>query len=173
VLVAITGTPGTGKSSACEVLSRKGFQIIDLNELAEEKGLVRHLKKRDSPGIVDINRLKRIKLPGDDTVFIYSHFAHYINSDMVIVLRCDPRTLETRLKARGWKKTKIRENIEAEAIDLITVEAMENCDRVYEIDTTSYNADKTAHQILDIVKGKVTGHEPGKINWSEDILSWY
>ena len=33
VLVAITGTPGIGKSSACDVLAKRGYVIVDLDEV--------------------------------------------------------------------------------------------------------------------------------------------
>lgn len=171
--VAITGTPGTGKSSVCRELSRLGFVVVDLARLAREKRLAKSQKKRGAPAIVDVERLRKVILPEGDPLFLVSHFSHLLDLDMTVVLRCSPAVLESRLRTRGWAKRKIRENLEAEAIDLITVEAMRRCDRVYEVDTTSTTAREASRQILEIVHGAVKGHEPGRIDWSEEILSWY
>src|SRR5207249_102365 len=39
MLVAVTGTPGTGKTSACEVLSARGYVVVDLDEIARGAGM--------------------------------------------------------------------------------------------------------------------------------------
>jgi len=171
--VALTGTPGTGKTSIGGELSRQGHRVVDLAALAEEKGFVRHPARGDGPGIVDVEALNKAGLPGEGLVFLSSHFSHLIDVDVVIVLRCSPKVLTSRLKGRGWGDRKIRDNVEAEAIDLITVEAMERCRRVYEVDTTSISAEEAARQIIEIVNGAVEGHEAGRIDWSEEILTWY
>ena len=44
--------------------------------------------------------------------------------------------LEMRLKSRGYSEEKIKENIEAEALDVILVEAFEWCKKVFEVNTT-------------------------------------
>src|SRR5438094_7894790 len=40
VIVAITGTPGTGKSSICSVLGRRGYFIVDLDQEARAGGCI-------------------------------------------------------------------------------------------------------------------------------------
>jgi adenylate kinase len=171
--VAITGTPGTGKSTVCEVLSREGHKVVDLSDLAWKGGLIESPDEPGLPAIVDIERLDELPLPAGDPVFIYAHFAHLLGADTVVVLRCSPSVLRFRLLERGWNEKKIRENLEAEAIDLITVEAMEKNKNVYEVNTSSIGPEEAARQILEIVKGSVKGHEPGHVDWSEEILSWY
>lgn len=173
MLVAITGTPGTGKSSVCRELVRRGFTVVDAARLAFEKGFAVRPKRAGAPAIVDIQRLRRVPLPKGDLVFISSHFSHLLKSDIAIVLRCSPSVLKARLESRKWRKEKVMENVEAEAIDLITVEAIQRCKKVFEVNTTSIDGKEAARQILEIVKGSVKGHEPGRIDWSEEILSWY
>jgi adenylate kinase len=173
MIVAITGTPGTGKSSVSSELIRRGFTVVDAARLAHEKGLVARPKRKGAPAIVDIERLRQVPMPKVDLIFITSHFTHLLRSDIVIVLRCSPSVLKARLERRKWRKEKVRENVEAEAIDLITVEAMQRSKKVFEVNTTSVDAKEAARQILEIVKGSVKGHEPGLVDWSEEILSWY
>ena len=35
-VVAITGTPGTGKTTVAEILRKRGYRVFSVNELAEE-----------------------------------------------------------------------------------------------------------------------------------------
>ena len=39
--------------------------------------------------------------------------------NIAVVLRSRPSVLRSRLEARGWHSEKVRENVEAEAIDVI------------------------------------------------------
>jgi len=44
---------------------------------------------------------------------------------------------------------------------------------VFEIDTTDATPEETAVSILAIVQGKTQGHEPGSVDWTSEVLSWY
>src|SRR5438093_193638 len=81
--------------------------------------------------------------------------------------------LRSRLEARGWPPEKVRENVEAEAIDVILQGAVGRLAFVYEIDTTTLTAEQTATAVLGILQGKAEGHAPGSVDWSEEVLSWY
>lgn len=170
--IAITGTPGTGKTSACRVLVNRGYVALDLNLEAERLG---HLGPPDGDGVreVDTEGLARDLEPAAKVTFLYSHFAHLLPSNIVIVLRCHPKFLRQRLEARGWSPAKVRENVEAEAIDLITQEAVEGGAPVFEIDTTTFTPDQTATAILEILQGQTRGREPGAIDWTDEVLSWF
>ena len=58
--------------------------------------------------------------------------------DLVIILRCRPDILKSRLVKRGYRGEKIQENVEAEALDVILVETLEihPPGHILEIDTT-------------------------------------
>ena len=93
--------------------------------------------------------------------------------NLALVLRCRPSVLRVRLEARGWPAEKVRENVEAEAIDVITQEAVGRLPFVYEVDTTDLTVERTADAVLAILQGKTEGHEPGSVDWSSEVLSWY
>lgn len=172
VRIAITGTPGTGKTSTCKVLADRGYVALDLKAEAARLG---HLGSADPDGIqeVDVDTLARdLETPAKVT-FIYSHFAHLLPSNVVIVLRCHPKVLRQRLGSRGWKPEKIQENVEAEAIDVITQEAVEGGAPVFEVDTTSATPNQTADTVLALLQGMTKGHEAGSIDWTDEVLSWY
>ena len=172
MIIGITGTPGTGKTSACALLTDVG--ILDLNELIKTEGL--HLgidEERDSL-IADMDavydRVCEIVHDGrDGYLTIEGHLAHHI-SDIAIVLRLSPDELELRLKERGYPEAKVQENVLAETIDVILVEAVEWCERVYEIDTTGMTVEEVAgaiREILDAIDRGVVidGYRPGSVDW--------
>ncbi len=173
MLVAITGTPGTGKSSVCEVLARRGYTIVDLDDVARSGGFVTGHDEARQTDEVDVDALREsLRVPAK-IAFLKGHFSHLMDVNVAVVLRCRPSVLRTRLAKRGWPESKIRENVEAEAIDSILQDAVDRLDLVYEVDTTTRQADETAGEILAILGGKSVGHEPGSVDWSGEVLSWY
>ena len=173
MLVAVTGTPGTGKSTACDVLARRGYTVVDLDEVARSGGfIVGHDRKRGTDE-VDVDALRdHLQIPAK-IAFLRSHYSHRMNVNIAVILRCRPSVLRRRLEARGWAPEKVRENVEAEAIDVILQEAVARLPFVYEIETTELAPDRTADGILAVLQGKTQGREPGSIDWSHEVLSWY
>ncbi len=94
----------------------------------------------------------------NEVIILESHLAHYI-ADIMIILRVYPPELKMRLKTRGYSEEKIRENIEAEALDVILVEAFEWCKKVFEIDTTGKSIEETGQDIEKIVDHILSGNE--------------
>ena len=107
----------------------------------------------------------------NEVIILESHLAHHI-ADVVIVLRAYPPELEMRLKTRGYSEEKIKENIEAEALDVILVEAFEWCKKVFEINTTGKSIEEVGQDIEKIIDNILNGNEeelseykPGSIDW--------
>lgn len=152
--VAVTGTPGTGKTTAT-ALAETPLSTVHLNEAIREHDLVvGHDDERDS-AVADIDALVAW-LDGRDDILVESHLAHYVPADRVIVLRCHPETLEERLAARGESPASIAENAESEALDVVLTEAVERHgeDRIYEIDTTNREPEAVAADIEAVVAGE-------------------
>ena len=66
-----------------------------------------------------------------------------------------------------------RENVEAEAIDLILSESLETCLFVFEIDVSELSTEAIADAIERIMKGEVDDYPPGKVDWSMVVMNWY
>jgi adenylate kinase len=174
MLVAISGTPGSGKTSVCEKLREDGYEVVDLNKLAFETESVVGVDPERDVDIVDTDALReKVKELKNDLVFLDGHFSHLMGVDLSIVLRCNPDELKKRLEAKNWNKEKVRENVEAEAVDAITVESVESDVDTLEVDTTQRSADQTEKAILKIVNGDSEEFRVGQIDWSEVILDWY
>lgn len=174
MIVALTGTPGTGKSSVSSVLRKKGYSVVDLNRIIKQHNFTLGYDKERRCRVVDIKKLDNyIQKQNKNLIIVEGHIAHLLSVDTVIVLRCSPKTLKERLEKRKYSKKKVMENVEAEILDVITVESLERCKNVYEIDTTKLCKEKIAEEIKGILSGKFKNYKVGNIDWSEEILEWY
>ncbi|MFA5416554.1 MAG: adenylate kinase family protein [Methanoregula sp.] len=163
MMCGLTGTPGTGKSAIAAELERRGHRVVRLNDLADQY-LDSEDEDRDAR-IIDVDRMADEFVPVDG--FIEGHFAHVIPCDRIVVLRCRPDELRKRLKRRAYSKGKIRENVEAEALDCILCETVDEYDphQILELDTTSRDPVWCADQIEQFVKGEIPASF-GQIDWS-------
>ena len=152
--VAVTGTPGTGKSTAVDLLD-SDLEVLQLNETIREAGLTTgHDEERDS-AVADMDALADY-LDGRESVVFESHLAHHFPADRVVVLRCHPEQLTERLRERGEPAATVEENVESEALDVILAEAVERHgdEGVYEMDTTDRTPAETAAAIDAVVAGE-------------------
>ena len=168
--VALTGTPGTGKSSAAEILSGRGYAIRTVEELARRHCV---LETDGKDRIVDTEKLSDALEMPSGIVIIEGHLAHHLPNELCIILRCHPEELRKRLLSRKYPREKLLENLEAEAIDIILTEALETCEKVCEVDTSGMISEKVADTIESIINGEGNKHPPGKIDWSGAVMDWY
>jgi adenylate kinase len=165
--LALTGTPGTGKSTVADLINA-GFSIIHVNDLVKDRYNLGPDEERgclvaDIPGLsVYVEGLK-----GD--AILEGHISHLLPADLVVVLRSSPDTLRRRLGARGWSRAKVQENVEAEGLDIILVEAMHAHKKVYEIDTTNMTPMQVRDAVLEIIGG-TDKYRPGSVDFSEEAF---
>ncbi|MHC1626752.1 MAG: adenylate kinase family protein [Methanoculleaceae archaeon] len=162
-MIAITGTPGTGKSETAAELRRRGYRVISAKETMDD-----HLIGRDDARdtmIVDEEAWAASFEPVDG--FVEGHLTHLLHADRVVVLRCRPDRLRERLAQRGYSPEKIRENVEAEVLDAVLIETLEWHERedVLEIDTTDRSPADVADEILRFIHGERSG-AAGTVDWS-------
>jgi len=180
--VAVTGTPGTGKSTATtrlaervdagEYADRSGdaagdpalepdrVDVVHLNDVIESEALYDGVDEERDSVVVDLDALAAWvdeHVAGTDAtvVVLDSHLAHHLDVDRVAVLRCHPDSLEVRLRDRGEPAAKAAENAESEALDVVLGESVDahGTDAVYEIETTDADPDAVADAIATVVTG--------------------
>ena len=157
----------------CAALSSRGYAVVDLDEVARREGFIVSRDAARSTDEVDVEKLRKALRVPAKIVFLKSHYSHLMDVDIAVILRCRPTVLRSRLEARGWPPAKIRENVEAEAIDVILQEAVARLQSVFEVETTDATPERTAGAVLAILQGRTEGHEPGSVDWSHEVLSWY
>ena len=166
--LALTGTPGTGKTTLAQMLGKPLVRLSDYYEACSDG--------RDKGGewLVDLERLAQAveRDAGPETV-IEGHLAHRLGlCETVAVLRCHPEELQERLTSRDYTEAKMRENLEAEAMGIITAEALETEVNVHELDTTGQPLATSATELESILAGGKS-YPPGQIDFSEAILGGY
>jgi adenylate kinase len=177
--IALSGTPGTGKTAVAKVLSKHGYTIVPLHKLAKENNCIVGFDKERDSELVDVDKLNTVikkNFTTDTLVFFEGHLGHLLKTmENVIILRCHPKELKKRLKKKKWSEKKIKENIDAEIIDVILCEAVEQhqTKNIFEIDTTKKTIESVTEAIIEIVNKKFQPIKPyriGQIDWSEEIL---
>lgn len=175
-LIALTGTPGTGKTSVSAELRGRGYEVVDIhahlkaNDLLREKDEARDTYEVDIDGLdMSLNEFREHDTP----VFLDSHLSHYVDCSTIIVLRCEPHVLANRLRARGYGPEKVKENVQAEILDIILCEAVDSGIPVFEIDCTSGTPQGVADGIEQIIKGNGDGFAPGHTDWTEEMDEWF
>ncbi len=148
MIITITGTPGAGKTHIAKGLANKNWKYIDLNALIKKEKLYDCYDKKADTFDVDTERLKKLDerfskyiekeisvkkeltaaelkniIKKNKGILVDSHLSHYLNSDLCIVVKADIKTINNRLKKRGYPVDKIKENIESEIFDICLEEA--------------------------------------------------
>src|SRR3989344_2290231 len=114
MIIAVSGTPGTGKTVVSKMIAKKlDANLITIkNIIKKEKVPFKNDKERKTK-IIDIKDLKSAVLKninnGKNNI-IEGHLSHLIKSDVVIILRCNPEVLKKRLTKRKWTMKKIKKN---------------------------------------------------------------
>ena len=164
--IALTGTPGTGKTTVASLLP---YDVIDINTLVRE-GFSLGVDPERGCLEANMNGLEeRLKeLDTESITILDGHFSHHFTAQ-AIVLRLHPKELKKRLETRKYNEKKINENLEAEALDIVLAEAVEICKCVDEIDTTDKTPEEVARLILGVIKGEIR-LPPGGVNWLKDFL---
>lgn len=164
VKIAVTGTPGTGKTTVAQKLADKGYDIIHLKDYFEENDIGEKINGEREIEIEEMNQSLENEDFFENTV-IEGHLSHNYQVDICIVLRCQPDKLKKRLSTREYSERKVQENIEAEKIDIVLSEAVQKQEIVIEINTTEKTVEETVKKIIEkIEKGE---NDYSNVDWTE------
>ena len=174
--IFITGTPCTGKTTVSEVLSDSlNCRLIKINDLAIENDFVLGIDEDKGYKVIDIDALNgkvsEIISSSDELIVFEGHLAHLCSdADKVIVLRVHPDILRSRLEGRDYSQSKIRENLEAEAMGVCTAEAFDEYgDSICEIDVSDLTVDEIVVEISEVIRGN-REYPVGEVDFMEWLL---
>ena len=186
--VAVTGTPGTGKTTAVERveanldamdlntvdfdavdLNTVDFDVVHLNDVIREEGLYEGRDEARGSLVADLDAVGEY-LEQYESCLVESHLAHHFDADRVVVLRCHPDELRRRLHERDEPDAKIEENAESEALDVVLAETVDRhgMDRVYELDTTDQSPEEVAAEIGSVLADE-RGPRAGIVDFTDAI----
>ncbi|MCL2142095.1 MAG: adenylate kinase family protein, partial [Methanimicrococcus sp.] len=177
--IALTGTPGTGKTAVSKKLEEEGYKILHLTDFIEEKNIPSEYDSDRDCLVVDMVALERAVYKYQDdlthefcksyfeknmtpadfytspanlpVLIIESHLAHYL-CNYSIILRTHPHALKIRLDERGYSEKKVMENVLAESIDVVLCDCFDYCHRIYEINTTELPLSETVNCVKELVQ---------------------
>ncbi len=173
-VIVVTGTPGTGKTTFAKDLSRRmRAKMIQLSSFIIRGNMIQGKDRNRDTLIVDERRLRlalsHVLNDLDGCAVVEGHQILGIvpkKIRLAFVLRCNPHELGERLHRRGYKTAKIRENVEAEILDVCLVEAINwfGEKSVREIDTTGKPTSQAVDEAWSILFEERTGML-GQIDW--------
>lgn len=178
--IAITGTPGCGKTTLCTQATEEGISVQAVAVIAFRHGLLGSPDPEDGAAPIDTEALAESLAASEweerseTTTLIDGHLSHHLPIDAVVLLRCHPEVLQQRLINRGYSESKVNENVEAELIGAIAAECLtsseENGTPMLEIDMTATQA----RDVLGIVSAWMAdGFKPrmpdAPLDWIEQL----
>jgi adenylate kinase len=177
--VLITGTPGTGKTTVSRLLATElRACYVELNILLKRKGIDYTYDEKRKTRIVSVKRLhialRKAAAREDHGLVIDSHVAlgpgRLPKVVRAVVLRCNPTILEQRLERKRWSKSKIRENLQAEILDICLWDAVKNYgwNTILEIDTTKKAPRQVVQLIMKNLCKKRIQNQP-TVHWLSDL----
>lgn len=175
--MAVTGTPGTGKTMVCRELEKMGFPVIYLTSYLDEKKLLSERDVNADTWLVDMKRVrehfdKKKELQSKRWMIVDSHLSHYLEVDAIVLLRCHPEVLRERLGCRNYSTKKINENVECEMVDVIASEVRDTPIPAIEIDTTHKKPEKVADDIIMFIDSDAKYddfQQPCSVDWLKSI----
>ncbi len=171
MIISISGTPGTGKTSVAAGLAKSlNMKLLNAADIKTK----RTWDKKRKVWIIDVDELHKAALHLGNNIIIEGNLAHFLKADLTVILRCRPDILEKRLSKKKFSKSKIKENVAAEILDVILIEAIQKHQQrkkpsIIEIDTSKMKVDRTVDIIKRLLNNYLqqNSYKPGKIDWTK------
>ena len=171
--IAVTGTPGVGKSTfANELVKHTELPLRSLEDIATEYNCLAGIDEIDHTLLVDTECIAGIHNFLSTPLVIDGHLSHYIPTDVIIILRCHPTTLWQRLFDRGYSQEKIDSNVEWEFISGTRSEIEQGSGAaILEIDSTSRGVDSLCKEVIHWLMNLETGQEA--THSQKEPIDWF
>ena len=170
--LALTGTPGAGKTTIASLLADVGYQVETMEEIAERFGCIDDVDSQDGARPIDIDDLNA-KIHSEwkndpiKSIVVDGHLSHFLPVDCVVILRCSPSVLRKRLTGRSYEEQKISGNVDWEILGSAWAEIDDTVPAI-EFDTSSDGVEVVFQGIMDWVADDFKPRRPLRlIDWIE------
>ena len=180
--IAVTGTPGCGKTSMCEAgrihLQEQGEEIAvqTVKELADAAGALGAADPEDGAAPIDVELLReQLATDWNDApsrvTLVDGHLSHLLAVDAIVIIRCEPSLLAARNEARGWPEQKVTENSEWELLGGPWNDWEEWADTpVLELDSSEVSPERSFSVLLEWAGNGFKPERPEQsIDWIERL----
>jgi adenylate kinase len=172
-VLALTGTPGVGKTTVASWLQAQGWGLLSVADLADSHGCLDEVDPKDGAAPIDIQALDEAwEPPRLGRWVVDGHLSHFLNVDAIVVLRCSPSVLSQRLTQRGYGEAKVRANVEWEmtAGHWAELEEFEVDVPLLELDAGANESETLGHRIMTWVEDGMPSealetHVSSAIDW--------
>ena len=168
--LALTGTPGVGKTTIAALLADVGYQVETVQDIAQRFGCIDDVDSEDGARPIDIDELNtqvhsEWKNNPIKSIVIDGHLSHLLPVDCVVILRCSPSVLRKRLTGRSYAEQKISGNVDWEILGSAWAE-MDDTVPAIEFDTSSDGVERVFQRIMDWVADDFKPRRPLRlIDW--------
>lgn len=177
LIVAVTGTPGAGKSLFAKQLASKAqnAKIIEINDIVHKhklySGTDRFGSKIVRIGALNTALRKEVR-DSSGLVLVVGHLVPDLNPGqrITIVLRLNLKSIIRRLKKRDYPKGKIRENVITEALDYCGTKVADKCAEVYEAESARDRKALMSYVLAVYARAKPTKPKTKSINKMGEML---
>lgn len=159
MIIIVTGTPGTGKSTIAKAVAKRlQCTYLDVNTVIDSYRLKTGYDKKRQAAIIDEKKLCRVLvsfIKKEKNLVIDSHLVADLPAahvDVCLVTKTDIHVLKERLEARGYSQAKVRENLDAEIFEVCHIEAREKKHNIIVVDTTQTSVDDAVDKVLNAIR---------------------
>ncbi|CCK69481.1 nucleoside-triphosphatase KNAG_0C03770 [Huiozyma naganishii CBS 8797] len=156
--ILVTGTPGTGKSTTCELLLRNlpDYTYYNISDFAAKNKCYDGYDEARKSHIVDedklLDELEPLLHSGGNIIdwHVNDVFPERL-IDLVAVLRCDSSVLFDRLNKREYHSSKIDENMDAEIMGVVLQDALDSYEEQIVVELQSDDTEQMAANVDRVV----------------------
>ena len=168
--IVITGTPGVGKHTIADIISKKlNLTLLDITQVARDSSYIEH---NSGIGEIDVEKLGNFieeKISEDNLVV--GHLAPYVvskkNVKCIIVLRRNPYDLVKVYKERRYSEKKIKQNAGSEVLGVIAYDVtVKFQEKAIQLDVSKKTIKEVADEVVKIIlEEKITDD----VDWLERV----